>query len=231
MAEIHILNRASRPYRAFTDRKDAGIRLVSCMELRPDANSVVLGLPRGGISVAQPISQALQASLEPIIVRKLPIPDSPEMGFGAVALDGSVVLNQEVIMAFGISEWEIQTVIGQVREELARRQREYIGDALPQDVRDKQVYLVDDGLATGYSVMAALTMIRKQEPKAIMLCIPVASEDAILTVTPYCNRIHCLIVQTTSPFAVASYYKNFRDLTDDEVRNILHNKQYIYPDD
>jgi putative phosphoribosyl transferase len=229
MAEIHIQNRVGYPHPVFSDRCDAGIRLAAYMHLKPEANSVVFGLPRGGISVGAPISQALHVPLVPVIVRKLPIPYSPEMGFGAVALDGSVVLNPEVVSAFRISESEIETIIRQVLQELERRQGEYAAREAPHDIKDKQVYLVDDGLATGYSVLAALAMIRNQEPDAITLCVPVSSEDAIRKVAPSCDQIYCLIVQTSVPFAVASYYRDFRDLTDDEVRNILQDKQYSKP--
>ena len=219
--KVHIYRRVSGPLLAFQDRYEAGLKLVEALNCRPQANSLVLALPRGGVPVGAALSDCLDAPLDLALVRKLPLPTSPEAGFGAVAIDGSLILNTRMVEYFGLSDSQIESISEQVREEVQRRAREYRGVASPPEITGMDVYLVDDGLATGYTMMAAAKMVRKLQPKSITLCVPVSPADSVTAVTPYFDVINCLIAQDFPPFAVASFYRYFPDISDDEVREIF----------
>lgn len=219
--KVNIYRRVSGPFSAFQDRYEAGLKLVKALNCGPQPNSFVLALPRGGVPVGEALADHLEAPLDLALVRKLPLPSSPEAGFGAVAIDGSRILNTRMVQHFHLSDSEIESITEQVTKEVQRRAREYRGTSHPPEVRGMDVYLVDDGLATGYSMMAAAKMVRKLQPNSITLCVPVSPDDTARAVTPYFDVIHCLIAQDFPPFAVASFYKRFPDMSDDEVREIL----------
>ena len=223
-ADIHIQKRVARPFPAFRERQDAGRSLVEFIKRGPQKGSIVLALPRGGVPVGEPLAEALGALLSLVLVRKLPIPISPEMGFGAVTIDGTSILNERVVADYDISKREIEAITQRVKEEVIRRAREYLGDDWKPEVRGMNVYMVDDGLATGYSVIAAASMIRKLEPRMIVLCVPVSPVTSIDAVRPYFDEIYCLIAQDRGPFAVASFYEDFHEMTDDEVREVLERR-------
>ena len=168
-----------------------------------------------------PLADALGAPLLPLVVRKLPVPISPEMGFGAVAIDGSLVLNDRLVGELGLSRDRIDSIAADVREEVERRAREYMGDDFIPDVLGRDVFLIDDGLATGYSVIAAARMVKDLAPRSLILGVPVSPEGSLRTVAPYFDEAYCLIAQEYPPFAVASFYQDFHDMSDDEVRRIL----------
>ena len=195
--------------------------MAQFLDFRPDEPSIVLALPRGGIPVAAPIAEALDAEFTAVLARKLPIPDSPEMGFGAVAIDGSRVINEAVVYDFRISESQVDRVAEQVNREVRRRAEEYVGSDSPPDVNGKHAFMVDDGLATGYSMLAAVKMVRKGNPLSVTLCVPVSPIRSIHTVEEHFDRVYCLAAQERSPFAVASFYADFHDLSDEEVIAIL----------
>jgi predicted phosphoribosyltransferase len=174
--------------------------------------------------VGEPVAEALGAPLSLVLVRKLPIPISPEMGFGAVTIDGTSVLNERVVSEYDVSKREIEAITQRVKGEVIRRAKEYLGDEWKPEVRGMDVYMVDDGLATGYSVIAAASMIRKLEPRMIVLCVPVSPATSIDAVRPYFDEIYCLIAQERGPFAVASFYEDFHEMTDDEVREVLERR-------
>lgn len=220
-ADIHIQKRVARPFPAFRERRDAGRNLVEFIKRGPQKFSIVLALPRGGVPVGEPVAEALGAPLSLVLVRKLPIPISPEMGFGAVTVDGTSILNERAVSDYDVSKREIEAITQRVKEEVIRRAKEYLGNDWKPEVRGMDVYMVDDGLATGYSVIAAASMIRKLEPRMIGLCVPVSPVTSIDAVRPYFDEIYCLIAQERGPFAVASFYEDFHEMTDDEVREVL----------
>lgn len=224
LADIHICKRVARPFPAFRERTDAGRNLVEFMKRGPQEFSIVMALPRGGVPVGEPLAEALGAPLSLVLVRKLPIPISPEMGFGAVTIDGTSILNERVVSEYGLSKREIEAISQRVKEEVIRRAKEYLGNDWKPEVRGMDVYMVDDGLATGYSVIAAASMIRKLEPRTIVLCVPVSPVTSIDAVRPYFDEIYCLIAQERGPFAVASFYEDFHEMTDDEVREVLERR-------
>jgi predicted phosphoribosyltransferase len=177
--------------------------------------------------VGEPVAEALGAPLSLVLVRKLPIPISPEMGFGAVTIDGTSILNERVVSEYRLSKREIEAITQRVKEEVIRRGKEYLGNDWKPEVRGMDVYMVDDGLATGYSVIAAASMIRKLEPRMIVLCVPVSPVTSVDAVRPYFDEIYCLIAQDRGPFAVASFYGDFHEMTDDEVREVLERRRGV----
>lgn len=209
------------PFAAFQDRRDAGRRLAEFIGARPDPAALVLGVPRGGVPVAQQLAAALDAPLDLVFTRKLPLPDSPEAGFGAVALDGTVVLNEAMVREWGLPRDLIDRIVREVTAELRRRAGEYALTRPASAIRGKHVYLVDDGLATGYTMIAAATMVRNQSPQRLVLAVPVSPAGSIRAVEPHVDELFCLISQQHPPFAVASFYEEFSDLSDAEVRTIL----------
>lgn len=225
MANVKILKTVERPFPAFRDRQDAGRVLTGHIDPEPTKDAAVLALPRGGIPVGEPLADRLNATLEPVPVRKLPIPSSPEMGFGAVAIDGSRILNERVVRHFRISQAEIESATEEVLAEVRRRAREYGGTQLSPDVKGKAVYLVDDGLATGFSMVAAATMVRKLEPRLLVLAVPVSPLRSFHAVEEYFDEIYCLYAQAVGSFAVASFYRDFHDLSDDEVHAVLQRRR------
>jgi putative phosphoribosyl transferase len=218
---VYIKKQVLWPFPEFRNRRDAGAALAEFLNRGPQENSVVLALPRGGIPVAEPLAARLKAPLELALVRKLPTPRSPEMGFGAVAIDGSRILNESMLQYMRISESQIESITDEVLREVRRRAREYVGHDSPPSVEDMDVYLVDDGLATGYTAIAAAKMVRNRNPKSLILCVPVSPRSSIRAVRPYFDEIYCLITQASNSFAVASFYTDFHDMSDEEVREIL----------
>jgi putative phosphoribosyl transferase len=224
MAEVNIVKKVSMPSLRFQDRADAGGQLVHHLHLEPDPDAIVLALPRGGIPVGDPLAEALQAPLEPFVTKKIPVPSSPEMGYGAVAYGGGVYLNEDLLAHLRLSEESINEGIDQARQEIERQVITYSGQTLGDDIRGRRVFLVDDGLATGFTMYAAAKMVDKYVPESITVAVPTATADAIRRLEPIVNTIHCLFVQEDPPFAVASYYEDFHELTDDDVLNILERR-------
>lgn len=221
-ARLFIAERVVRGSVAFADRSEAGRLLASVVVTVPDPGALVLALPRGGVPVGAALSDALGCELGLAHVRKLPLPSSAEMGFGAVALDGTVSLNETVMAAFGVSRAEASAIAEEVRHEVERRAAAFAPEGSEPDMRGRTVYLADDGLATGYSTIAAAGMARAAGAGRVVVAVPVAPEGAVRSVSEHCDELYCLIEQASVPFAVASFYERFGDLSDDEVRSILH---------
>ncbi len=221
MAEVKYFKGVPGPFPAFEDRSDAGVKLAEFVNSTPDGPAIVLALPRGGIPVGKPLAELLGADLEPVLVRKLPIPDSPEAGFGAVAIDGSRALNEKLLSLRPIPQREIDRITDEVLREVRRRAREYVGTDRPPHVAGKRVFLVDDGLASGYTCIAAATMIRKMDPASMTLAVPVSPQRSIVAVEDFFDEINCLLIQAGGSFAVASFYNDFHEMTDREVVSVL----------
>lgn len=232
MGRLHIKTRSMRalrrPIPPFVDRFDAGRALADFLGARPRGNAIIFGLPRGGVPVGLSLAQALQAPLDVVVVRKLPIPANPEMGFGALAGDGSLILNNVVVEEYQISRTRIDAAVAAVRAEIRRRTGVYRGDRPFPDVRGRDVYLVDDGLATGYTMIAAAKMIRGLGPGRLVLAVPVSPADSLETLNEYVDDAYCLVVQESGPFAVASFYLDFHDLSDREVvEGLTGHQEYL----
>ena len=205
----------------FRNRTDAGRQLAEKLAAyanRPDV--LVLALPRGGVPVAFELARAFGAPLDVFLVRKLGVPGYEELAMGAVATGGVRVLNDEIVRGLGISEHEIDAVVARELLELSRRDRLYRGDRPLSDVAGRTVILVDDGLATGATMRAAVQALRQQQPGRIVAAVPTASPDTCQVLKAEADDVICAI--TPEPFfAVGHWYDDFTQTTDDEVRELL----------
>lgn len=184
-------------------------------------NPIALGIPRGGIPVGYVLAEKLECELDTIVLRKIPIPSDPEAGYGAVALDKTVILNQEIVDHLHLSREEMEQGIEEVYQEVKRRNDLYRkGRAFP-DLKDRSVILTDDGLATGYTMLTAVEFCQKKKPKEIIVAVPVASDSAAELIRPEVDRFIVLHISHSFYFAVASFYERFEDMTDEEVVEIL----------
>jgi predicted phosphoribosyltransferase len=206
------------PYR---DRKEAGRYLAKELaDYAGRTDVLVLALPRGGVPVAYEVARILGAPLDVFLVRKLGVPGHEELAMGAIASGGLVLLNQEMVRALGIGPNLINDVISTQRAELERRDRQYRGDRPPPDVRGKAVILIDDGLATGASMRAAVAALRQQHPARIVVAVPIAAPSTCAEFREEVDEIVCAC--TPEPFrAVGLWYEDFTQTTDGEVRDLL----------
>ena len=205
----------------FADRKDAGRKLArDLLEYKARANVIVLALPRGGVPVAHEVAQALNAPLDIMLVRKLGLPGHEELAMGAIASGGVRVLNEEVVDSLNIPEKLIDRVAERERQELERREREYRGDQPRPELEGKTVILVDDGLATGASMRAAIAGVRARDPARIIVAVPTAAPETCESFEALADEIIC--TSTPQPFyGVGLWYENFSQTTDEEVRSLL----------
>jgi putative phosphoribosyl transferase len=205
----------------FTDRIEAGRLLATALSAYADrADAIVLGLPRGGVPVAFEIATRLHAPLDIFLVRKLGAPGQPELAMGAIASGGARVLNDEVIRYLAVSPEVIEAVARAEQVELERRERAYRGERPAPDVRGRVVILVDDGLATGSSMRAAIAVVRTQSPARVVVAVPVAARETCDDLRREVDELVCL--RTPEPFsAVGLWYEDFSQTTDEEVRALL----------
>lgn len=204
----------------FADREEAGHRLAESYH-GPREDVLVLGIARGGVPVGQPLATTLGGKLDVIVVRKLPIPYNPEAGFGAVAPDGSMVINEEMMRSLRLPEDRIENIASRVLDEVLRREKAYRGDRPFPALKGKNVVLTDDGLATGYTMIAAIKMARQLEPESVTVAVPVSPALTADRIKPMTDHFHCLYMSSHYPFAVASFYRDFHDMTDEEIMRYL----------
>lgn len=205
----------------FADRSDAGRRLAARLyDLRGDDDLLVLALPRGGVPVAYEIARELRAPLDVLVVRKLGVPFQPELAMGAIASGGAIHLNDEVVRLAGVDGVQLTTVIQRERAELERREAAYRGQRPPPQMQGRTVIVVDDGIATGASMLAALAALRPLKPAALICAVPVAPPEAAARLAGAADRFVCLL--TPPDFsAVGQFYARFEQTTDAEVRTLL----------
>ena len=204
----------------FRDRQDAGLRLARDLRFCASEGPIVLGLPRGGVPVAYQVARVLQAPLDIWIAGKVGLPWHPELGIGAVAEGGYVHLNREILEHLALSTEELAELVRSTEREVAERVRLLRGDRPRPDLLNRTVIVVDDGIATGGTVLAAVRSIRAQAPKAILLAVPVASPEALRRIAPEVERIVCL--QTPADLhAIGVWYSDFSQVSDDEVVHLL----------
>ncbi len=205
----------------YADRFEAGRRLAErLMEYANRDDVVVLALPRGGIPVGFEVAQRLNAPLDVFTVRKLGVPSHEELAMGAIASGGIRVLNQDVVAQLQIPEWLIDQVAAAEQQELERREQAYREGRPPISVKDKTIILVDDGLATGASMRAAVQALRLMEPSAIIAAVPVGAPDTCELLRNDADAVVCAV--TPENFvAVGRWYEDFSQTTDEEVRELL----------
>ncbi len=206
---------------SFRDRRDAGSSLAArLMEFASRPEVVVLGIPRGGVPVAFEVADALRAPLDVIVVRKLGLPDQPELAMGAIASGGVRILNPDVAGSPGITPRVIDEVAAGELVELERRERAYRGGRAAVEVAGKTVIVVDDGLATGSTMLAAIDAVRQRGAAQVVCAVPVAAPSSLLLVSAKVDAMVCLITSAAF-FAVGQWYQDFSQTTDDEVAEFL----------
>lgn len=207
--------------RDFRDRHDAGEKLAQALQgyaERPDV--VVLALPRGGLPIGYELATRLGLPLDVLVVRKLGVPGHSELAMGAIASGGVQVVDRSITSALRISPERFEAVLAAERAELERRERLFRGNRPPLDVRDKTVIVVDDGLATGATMRAAVEGLRLRGPAEIVVAIPVASPDACDVFRTLVDEVVCLL-QPLQMYAVGLWYQDFSQTTDSEARALL----------
>jgi putative phosphoribosyl transferase len=213
----------------FQDRADAGRKLakeLSDYTGRPDV--IVLGLPRGGVPVAFEVAKALDAPLDIFLVRKLGVPGHRELAMGAIASGGVRVLNKDVVQGLNVPHRTIEAVTSEEQQELERRERAYRGDRPRPDLRDRTVVLVDDGLATGASMHAAVTALQAREPARIVVAVATAPPETCAEFENEVDEVVC--ARTPQPFlGVGAWYEDFSQTTDEEVRTLLEQAASLLP--
>lgn len=206
----------------FRDRIDAGQRLAAALKMYANhSDVVVLALPRGGVPVGFEVAKALNVPFDICLVRKLGVPGHKELAMGAIASDGVRVLNYDIVSWLNISSKTIDTVAARELRELQRRDRAYRGDRPLPDIQNHVVIVVDDGLATGATMRAAITVLRQQNPAKIVVAVPVAPTETCKVLSAEVDQFVCCMMP--DPFyAIGLWYENFAQTTDDEVCNLLN---------
>jgi putative phosphoribosyl transferase len=205
----------------FHDRTEAGKLLAAQLGEYADRSDVwVLGLPRGGVPVAYEIAQALNLPLDICLVRKLGVPGQPELAMGAIAPDDVMVLNHEILKSIGISRPALQQVIEDEKQELERRDRAYRENRPDPDLQGKTVILVDDGIATGSTLRAAIATLRQKNPKEIVVAVPVAPVSTCESLRAIVDKIICLSMPEPL-ISIGMWYVDFSQTSDQEVRHLL----------
>jgi putative phosphoribosyl transferase len=207
------------PYR---DRHDAGAELASrLMVFKGRDDVVVLALPRGGVPLGHAVAAALDAPLDIVLVRKLGLPNFPELAMGAIASGGVRIVNDDVIQWYGITQSTLETVTQHELAELERRERRYRSGRPPVPLEGKIVILIDDGLATGSTMRAAVEAVRAQAPAKVVVAVPVGSVDACRDITAVADEVVC--ARTPDVFAaVGQWYRDFSQTSDEEVSQLLN---------
>lgn len=227
MAEVldepSLRNRVS----VFRDRFHAGEALADRLEALGYAeDAYVLAIPAGGVEVASVVAERLGLPLDLVVTRKLHVPWNPEAGFGAVSWDGLMFLNERLVAALGLTEEAIRLCVEEERAAIERRLRRFRGDRPFPDLGGKTAIVVDDGLASGFSMMTTLRALAKREPKELVVAVPTAPQSAIELVRPHADLIVCLNVRTGPFFAVADAYEVWYDLEDEDVIEILRGLRF-----
>jgi putative phosphoribosyl transferase len=210
----------------FLDRAEAGQLLATKLAAyanRPDV--LVLALPRGGVPVAFEVAGVLHAPLDVIIVRKLGVPGEEELAMGAIASGGVRVLNDDVVQMLAIPEEVVNKVAAHEQHEVERREHLYRGDRPASDIHDRIVILVDDGIATGATMRAAVAAVRQQQPARIVIAVPVAAAATCEEFAAVVDELVC-ILRPENFFAVGIWYESFSQTTDEEVRDLLQQARH-----
>ncbi|WP_119422744.1 phosphoribosyltransferase [Desertibaculum subflavum] len=206
----------------FVDRSDAGRRLAAALAAYRDQRPIVLALPRGGVPVAAEVAAALAAPMDLVLVRKIGVPSQPELAMGAVA-DGGVAItvrNERVIRLAEVDDSEFAAARDRELREIERRRQRYLGSRAAVPVEGRTAIVVDDGVATGATTRAALRAVRARRPKSLVLAVPVAPTDTLLSLRAEVDDLVCL-EDYDSFGAIGFYYGDFRQVSDDEVLAIL----------
>lgn len=207
--------------RVFAERHDAGRVLAELMEEFRGADALVLGIAAGGVPVAAPLARALALKLDVAVVSKITLPWNPEAGFGAVAFDGTVRLNKALMERLPLSEEEVANGIEATREKVRLRVRELRGEGTVPPVQGRTAILVDDGLASGFTMMTAIDAVRGGNPARMIVAVPTASADAVRRIVDDVDCVYCCNIRSGLRFAVAEAYENWYEVPLHEVQQLL----------
>lgn len=206
----------------FRDRTEAGRKLGEKLESYLGSDGLILAIPSGAVPVAKEIARMISLPLDLIIVRKLQIPFEPEAGFGALGPEGEVIINDNLLMQLRLSAGEIDETIRRTLDVIRKRNRLFrAGGAFPETA-GKTIILVDDGLASGYTMLAAIQSVKKKNAAKVVVVVPTGSAGTVEMLLPRVNELVCLNVRTGHSFAVADAYRFWHDLTDEEVLSLLN---------
>ena len=205
----------------FENRYDAGRRLAEQLAGYADKSVVVLGIPNGGVAVALSVALALNADLDLVISRKIPLPLRPEGGFGSITDDGTTILNDEVVKNTGLSQQQINYQVGKVRSDIRNRSLLYHRDRPPLALSGRTLIIVDDGLASGYTMRAAVESVRHRKPEKVVAAVPVGPGHVVNELKGIADEVVTCAVGTGPKFYVSDYYRFWHDITDGEVLHCL----------
>ena len=200
----------------FENRYDAGRQLAEKLTAYKKEPVIVLAIPNGGIPVGMQVALALNAELDLVISRKIPIPLRPEGGFGAVADDGTTILNQPVLKSINLTEKQVHYQVNKVRNDIRQRSLLYRGSKPLSIAKDKIAIVIDDGLASGYTMMAAIESVRRRQPKHIIAAVPAASATAVREVEKTADRVITVTTAFVPKFYVSDFYRYWNVLSDEE---------------
>ncbi len=209
-----------KPEIIFENRHDAGRKLAEALNQYKGKPVVVLAIPNGGVPIGLEVARALGAEFDVVISRKIPMPLSPEAGFGAIADDGTMILNEDIAARLNLTMPQIDYEANKVRSVIKKRTMLYRGNRPLTRVIGKTVMVIDDGLASGITMKAAVASIRHRRPKEIIVAVPTASTTALASVKSVADKVITCITGEP-PYAVADYYKHWYDVSDEEVVKVL----------
>jgi predicted phosphoribosyltransferase len=210
--------------RVFADRKDAGLQLAEMLResVKPDA--LVLAIPSGGVPVGLAVAHRLMLDFDLVLVRKVQIPWNTEAGFGAVNMDSDLIINKHLLSLLHLSGDQVERQVKKTMATIEERNRKFRQNRPFPDIADRVVIVVDDGLASGYTMRAAITYIRKRNPGAIIVAVPTGSADTVKLLLQEVDTFCCLNIRESYPYAVAAAYRNWHDLEDKDVLALLGEK-------
>ncbi|UCH43738.1 MAG: phosphoribosyl transferase [Dehalococcoidales bacterium] len=213
--------RSDREQAIFSNRYDAGRKLAAKLVNYKGKPVVVLAIPNGGLPVALEVALLLEAELDLVISRKLPLPLTPEAGFGAVGDDGTVILNDEVVARIGLSPYQVNYQVNKVKSEIQQRSLLYRENRSVAVVNGKIAIIIDDGLASGYTMMVAVESVRRRRPEKIVVAIPATSEAALRKVREVADEVVTLAIGSATKFYIADFYHYWHDLSNEEAIQCL----------
>ncbi len=205
----------------FENRYDAGRQLANKLVEYYKKPVIVLGIPNGGMAVALSIALALDVELDLVISRKIPLPLSPEGGFGSVTDDGTIIYNDDAVKSAGLSQQQINYQVNQVRADIRNRSLLYHKDRPPLTINGRTVIIVDDGLASGYTMRAAIESVRHRKPDGIVVAVPVGPELIVEELKRVAEKVITCTLGTSPQFYLSDYYKYWHEIGDDEVLQCL----------
>lgn len=221
------VNNQDQAHQRFTDRSHAGQQLAQLLAQQPiQTDAVVLALPRGGLPIGVAIAERFGLALEPLLVRKLGVPNFPEFAMGAMATGGICLVDDAVVRELKLSDEAIQQVIKSERRILAERERRYGASVPIANLRGRAVIVCDDGMATGRTMQSAIAALRAAKVAAITVAVPVTSQEALARIAPLVERVESLLCPASFD-AVGQWYRNFPQLGDDEVIRLLSQVQRL----